>query len=82
VCGEREGDECGFGEEGLVVWTCEEEVAVGLGDGAREEGEERSVCYVEGCEDCEGVGGVSLGACYCTFILALCASCLLTRTIM
>jgi hypothetical protein len=82
MCDEREGDESGFSEEGLVVWTCEEEVAVGLGDGACEERQERGVCYVEGCEDCKGVGGVSLGACYCTVILALCASCMLTRTIM
>jgi hypothetical protein len=69
VCGKREHDEQGLGEQGLVVWACEEEVAVRFCDGAREERDERDVCDVEGCENCEGVGGVSLCSGYCLNVM-------------
>jgi len=47
---------------GLVVGPGEEEGFGGGGDGAREEGEEGGVGYVEGGEEREGVGGVALDA--------------------
>lgn len=60
---EREDDDEGLGQGvGLVVGPAEEEVFGGGGDGAREEGEEGGVGYVEGGEEGEGVGGVALGA--------------------
>ena len=64
VCDEREGDEEGFGDGGLVVRPCEQERAVCGVNGAGEEGDEGGVGDVEGGEDGEGVGGVALGACY------------------
>jgi hypothetical protein len=64
VDGEGGEDEEGLEEGGLVVGACEEEEAVGGGDGAREEGEEGGVGEVEGGEEGEGVGGVFLEAGY------------------
>jgi hypothetical protein len=59
---EGDGYEEGFCEAGLVVWPCEEEVAVAFGDGSGEEGYKRRIGDVEGGEDGKGVGGVFLDA--------------------
>lgn len=60
--GERQSDEERFEREGLVIGAGEEEVIVAGGYGTGDERDERRVRYVEGGEDCEGVGGVSLSA--------------------
>ena len=72
VCGEREDDEEGLGDGGLVVWASEEERAVCRGYGAREERDEGGVGDVEGGEDCEGVGRVFLGAGYYQELICSC----------
>ena len=59
---EREGDEQGLGQGGLVVGAGEEEVAVALGHGSGEQRYYGRVCHVEGSEDGEGVRGVALDA--------------------
>jgi hypothetical protein len=65
VCDEGKGHKERLGEERLVVWTCEEEIAVCLADRTGEEWDDSDVCDMECCENCEGVRGVSLGSCYC-----------------
>jgi hypothetical protein len=64
VCEERERNDERLGERGLVVWPCQEEVAVCLGHGADGEGDQRGVGDVEGGEDAEGVRRVLLDPCY------------------
>lgn len=59
---EWEGDDERFGDRGLVVRAGKKEVAVCLGDGSCKERDDGCVCYVEGGEDGEGVGGVFLDA--------------------
>lgn len=62
MCKEREGNEQGLGEGGLVVRAGKEEVAIGLGNGASGEGDEGGVGYVERGKESECVGGVFLDA--------------------
>ena len=57
---EGERDEDWFEKRRLVVRPGEEEVGVTGGEGAREQGDEGCVGYVEGCEGRERVGGVAL----------------------
>lgn len=65
VGGEGQGDEQRLGDGGLVVGPGEEEVAVGLWDGAREKRDEGGIRDVEGGEDGEGVRRVLLDAGHC-----------------
>ncbi len=60
MCRYWEGDEERLEWKRLIVWTSEEEVGFGGGNGSREEGYEGGICYVERSEDCESIGGVFL----------------------
>lgn len=62
MCNEGKTNEEGFGECRLVVWPCEQEVAIRLEDRACCKRYYGDVCYVEGGEGCEGVGRILLYA--------------------
>jgi hypothetical protein len=61
---EREGDDDGLGNGGLVVWSREEEEAIRFTDRARGQWYYGSVCDVKGGEDTKCVRGVLLYPCY------------------
>jgi hypothetical protein len=62
MCDERETNEEGFGECGLVVWTCEQEVTIRFENRACGQRYYGNIRYVEGSEGCEGVRRVLLYA--------------------
>ena len=48
----------------MVVRACEEEIFFGIGNRAGDERDDTGVSYMEGCINCEGIGGVALETSY------------------
>ena len=62
MCNEGKTNEEGFGKSRLVVWSCEQEVAIRFDDRACGKRYYGDIGYVEGGEGGEGVGRVLLYA--------------------